>query len=85
MRLGREARAVLHSGQRREYVTLEVGRPPHAYLEQIRINHAKALLLKGCPISQIAMETGYVDQSHFANRFKCFVGVTPRQFAQSQQ
>ncbi|NJL40693.1 MAG: AraC family transcriptional regulator, partial [Leptolyngbyaceae cyanobacterium SM1_4_3] len=33
---------------------------------------------KGCPISQIAMETGYVDQSHFANRFKCFVGVTPR-------
>jgi AraC-like DNA-binding protein len=64
---------------------LEVGRPPHAYLEQIRINHAKALLLKGYPISQIAAETGYIDQSHFTNRFKCFMGITPWQFAQSQQ
>jgi AraC-like DNA-binding protein len=65
--------------------SLEVGRPPHAYLEQIRINHAKALLLEGYPISQIAMETGYIDQSHFTNRFKCFMGVTPWQFAQGQQ
>lgn len=65
--------------------SLEVGRPPHAYLEQIRIDRAKALLLKGCPISQIAIETGYIDQSHFTNRFKCFMGVTPWQFARSQQ
>lgn len=65
--------------------SLEVGRPPHAYLEQIRIERAKALLLRGCPISQIAIATGYIDQSHFTNRFKCFTGVTPWQFARSQQ
>jgi AraC-like DNA-binding protein len=54
-------------------------------MEQIRINRAKALLLKGKAIAEIALETGYIDQSHFTHRFKRFVGVTPRQFAICQQ
>lgn len=58
-----------------------VGLPPHAYLNHIRIERAKTLLTQGCPIAQIAAETGFVDQSHLTRRFKRIVGVTPGQYA----
>lgn len=59
----------------------EVGLPPHAYLESIRIRHAQRLLALGQPAVEVALATGFVDQSHFTNRFKRMVGVTPGQFA----
>ena len=55
----------------------EVGLPPHAYLEQIRINYAKQLLRSGMPIVEVAVNTGFVDQSHFTRHFKRHVGITP--------
>ena len=57
-----------------------VGLPPHAYLTQLRINRAKTLLIKGSSISQVATETGFVDQSHLTRHFKRIVGVTPAQY-----
>jgi AraC-like DNA-binding protein len=57
------------------------GLPPHAYLTQVRIERAKILLAHGWPIAQVAVETGFVDQSHFTRRFKGIVGVTPGQYA----
>lgn len=59
-----------------------VGIPPHAYLESVRISKAKRLLEKGLSLNQVAHESGFSDQSHFTNRFKRFIGVTPGQYAQ---
>lgn len=57
-----------------------VGLTPHAYFTQIRVSRAKCLLLAGLPITQVALDTGFTDQSHFTKRFKQIVGVTPGQY-----
>jgi AraC family transcriptional regulator len=57
------------------------GVSPHQYILQIRIEHAKILLLKDeLPLSEIASHLGFVDQSHFTRAFKHQVGMTPRAF-----
>jgi AraC-like DNA-binding protein len=60
----------------------EMGIPPHAYLESVRIRQAQRLLAEGFPPIQVAYEVGFSDQSHFTHRFKRFIGVTPGQYAQ---
>jgi AraC-like DNA-binding protein len=57
-----------------------MGLPPYAYLTQVRITNAKRLLRLGQPLAQVALETGFVDQSHLNRHFKRFVGVTPGQY-----
>lgn len=63
----------------------EVGMPPHSYLDSIRISHAKRLLKQGISPKEVAFETGFSDQSHFANRFKRSVGVTPGFYSQEHK
>ena len=58
----------------------EVGLPPHAYLEQVRINRARELLRAGFGITDVALTTGFTDQSHFSKHFKKMTGVTPGQY-----
>ncbi|MBD2099646.1 AraC family transcriptional regulator [Leptolyngbya sp. FACHB-261] len=58
----------------------EVGLPPHAYLTQVRVLRAKALLALNWPIAQVALATGFTDQSHLNRHFKRLVGTTPRQY-----
>lgn len=60
--------------------TKQKGISPYSYLETIRINKAKLLLEGGTSIIETAMETGFVDQSHFSKFFKNFIGLTPRQY-----
>lgn len=60
----------------------EVGMPPHAYLESVRIRHAQRLMAAGKPLAEIAAEVGFSSQSHFTRRFKQLIGVTPGQYAQ---
>ena len=51
------------------------------YITQLRINHAKHLLLHtSLKISEIAESVGYQDSSYFAMQFKNLCGVTPLQF-----
>lgn len=59
----------------------EMGLPPHAYLLQVRIERAKQLLALGIPISQVACDTGFSDQSHLNRHFKRWMGITPGQYA----
>lgn len=56
------------------------GITPYRYLETVRINHAKKLLENGIEPVDAAMQTGFVDQSHFTNFFKEFIGLTPKQY-----
>ena len=58
----------------------QVGCPPHEYQTQVRIAHARKLIRKGNPISAVALETGFFDQSHFSRNFKRIVGVPPGQY-----
>jgi AraC-like DNA-binding protein len=63
----------------------EIGLPPHAYLTQVRIRRAKGLLARNYPLTEVAFETGFVDQSHLTKRFKRIVGVTPGQYRKNVQ
>ncbi|AVD35548.1 AraC family ligand binding domain-containing protein [Clostridioides difficile] len=56
------------------------GITPYRYLENIRVNKAKKLLEKGVEPINAAIQTGFVDQSHFTNFFKNFIGLTPKQY-----
>jgi AraC-like DNA-binding protein len=58
----------------------EVGISPHVYQTSLRIRRAKHLLSRGLPISQVAYDVGFVDQSHLNRQFKKYVLVTPGQF-----
>lgn len=60
-----------------------VGLPPHAYLIQKRIDYARGLLSQCLPISEVALEAGFADQSHFTRRFKKIVGVTPGRYCRN--
>lgn len=52
----------------------------HRYLTQIRVEHAKTLLLSGVGAAETALSVGFFDQSHLINQFRALLGVTPRAF-----
>lgn len=55
-----------------------VGRPPHEYLIQRRIERAQGLMLStDTPLSEIAIECGFADQAHFTRQFRSVCGETP--------
>ncbi len=57
--------------------TASKGITPYRYLETIRINEAKKLLIQGVAPLTAAIQTGFSDQSHFTNYFSSFIGVAP--------
>jgi AraC family transcriptional regulator len=58
-----------------------VGRPPHAYITQVRIERAKRLLASSTlPLVNIAIAVGYRTQAHFTGVFHKTVGSTPRTY-----
>ena len=56
------------------------GITPHAYRLNYRIELAKKLLQKGFDLSQVALECGFFDQSHFHRHFKAITTVTPKEY-----
>jgi len=60
----------------------EVGMPPYAYLESVRVQHAQKLIEIGKPLIDVSIELGFSSQSHMTHRFKKIIGVTPGQYAQ---
>lgn len=59
----------------REYATT-----PYAFVLQTRIEHAKTLLRRGINIADVAIDTGFSDQSHLTRHFKRLEGTTPKSF-----
>jgi len=60
---------------------LATGVAPHQYLIRQRIDRAKHLLAHGrTPLSEIAHQCGFCDQSHLTNHFRRATGVTPRRY-----
>jgi AraC-like DNA-binding protein len=63
----------------------DTGVSPHVYQIQQRILLAKQFLRSGKKIAEVALETGFHDQSHMGFHFKRLVGVTPKQFIKGLQ
>jgi AraC-like DNA-binding protein len=62
-----------------------VGIPPHEFQIQVRISRAKTLLRKRVPIADVALSTGFADQSHFGRHFRRVVGMTPATYVGTEQ
>lgn len=56
------------------------GLSPHQYITNLRINYSKKLLKKNKKIADIAIDSGFYDQSHFIKCFKEYTGVTPMNY-----
>jgi AraC-like DNA-binding protein len=62
------------------------GMTPHEYLLDRRISRAQALLdATDTALSEIALESGFADQSHFARHFRQRVGIPPSAYRRSQR
>ncbi len=58
------------------------GVSPHEYLLRTKIKKAGELLREGHSIASVAVDTGFVDQSHLTRSFKRIVGTTPGSYLQ---
>lgn len=57
------------------------GMSPTRFLHSLRVEKARQLLsLTNRTVGEIALETGYHDQSHFTRHFRRLSGMTPGQF-----
>jgi AraC-like DNA-binding protein len=56
-----------------------MGIPPHSYLLSRRLERAERMLRETqLPLSEIAVSTGFSDQSHLARHFRRRTGMSPR-------
>ncbi|MCA9985437.1 MAG: AraC family transcriptional regulator [Anaerolineales bacterium] len=59
----------------------EIGMPPHAYLQNVRVHRAQRLIDAGQPLAEVALAVGFSSQSHLTRRFKETIGLTPGRYA----
>lgn len=53
------------------------GLSPHQYLLRCRVDHAKRLIAQGLPLSEVALDCGFADQSQLTRTFVRLAGTTP--------
>jgi AraC-like DNA-binding protein len=70
----------LHPNYLLNVFTREVGVSPHRYLAGVRVEQAKALLRRGQPVAEVALATGFSDQSHLTRAFKRHTLLTPGRY-----
>lgn len=59
------------------------GLSPHKYITNLRINHSKELIKNNKDSADLALESGFYDQSHFIKYFKEYTGTTPMKYKKS--
>lgn len=58
-----------------------VGLKPNDYIQRVRVDHAKRLLLaKRFTIGEVGFMVGFQDHSHFGKIFRQITGTTPQEF-----
>lgn len=61
------------------------GVTPHGYLLQRRVERAQELLVRtDLPLSEIALQTGFADHSHFARQLRRLTGMSPSEVRRSR-
>jgi transcriptional regulator GlxA family with amidase domain len=64
---------------------IDTGESPRKYLLRARINRAKQMLMTSeLAIGDVALQLGFYDNSHFANSFRRFFGISPSEFVRRQ-
>ncbi|MDT4887607.1 HTH-type transcriptional activator RhaR [compost metagenome] len=59
---------------------------PHDWLLQMRVEKAKELMLRtSLNLSQIALDCGFADQSHFSRVFQKMTGLPPSRWRRFHQ
>ncbi|MHC1682185.1 MAG: AraC family transcriptional regulator [Clostridiaceae bacterium] len=56
------------------------GLTPHQYQINLRINRARDLLKNNDNFTDVALELGFYDQSHFTKYFREYTGLTPMRY-----
>ncbi|MGC9543190.1 AraC family transcriptional regulator [Streptomyces sp. UG1] len=59
------------------------GIAPHQYLMSRRVDRARRMLLEGRSPTEVAVATGFYDQSHLTRHFRKLVGVPPGRYRSS--
>jgi AraC-like DNA-binding protein len=63
-----------------------VGVAPHGYVMQRRLERAERILAEtDLSLSQVALDSGFADQSHFSSCFRKHFGTSPRSFRRSRR
>ncbi|MGN6478182.1 MAG: AraC family transcriptional regulator, partial [Flavipsychrobacter sp.] len=63
----------------------QMGLTPMSYMLLQRINRAKLLISENMPITSVALETGFYDQSHFIHCFRKYIGIAPLAYKKGYQ
>lgn len=59
------------------------GLTPGEYQMSVRVNKARTLLLRGHPVQQVAIATGFHDAAHMNRSFRRITGMSPGSFRSS--
>ena len=62
-----------------------LGRTPHQYLQNIRIDRVRKMIAQGSTLSEAAHSCGFYDQSHMIHIYKKFYGHTPGGIRRKEQ
>jgi AraC-like DNA-binding protein len=62
-----------------------LGRTPHQYLQNIRIDCVRKAIAQGTALSEAAHACGFYDQSHMIRVYKKFYGHTPREVLRKKE
>lgn len=62
--------------------TKTLGITPYKYVESVRVEHARAMLIRNEAPSEVAYHCGFANQSHFTKVFSSLTGLTPAAFQQ---
>lgn len=73
------SRAVFHR-KFKQVTTL----PPIQFVKSMRLNSAAMKIAGGMPVSEAAMDVGYLSPSQFSREFKRLYGQSPRQWSDAQ-
>jgi AraC-like DNA-binding protein len=56
------------------------GLTPHSSLTDARIRQSLSLMREGGSLTDIALDCGFSDQSHFIRQFKRYTGIRPSKY-----
>jgi two-component system, response regulator YesN len=56
----------------------------NSYLEKVRIDRARELLMKGLKVYQVAEQIGFHNLDYFSSKFKKHTGVSPSDYNEAK-
>ena len=65
--------------------TLAFNQTPHSYLTCLRLEHARSLLAKGLPVTEVCGAIGFQSLGSFSTLFRKRFGVPPSQFSKIRE